>query len=68
MQMIVIPAHQQLDDPVQVRDRHGVRQPDPAPNRRMDIPQQEFQLQQHGTALFDHTPTIAHQAQPCPAL
>jgi hypothetical protein len=44
MQVIVIPADQQLNDLVQVRDRQIVREPDTAPNRRMDISKQEFQL------------------------
>jgi hypothetical protein len=56
VQMIVVPAHDQLDDPVQVRDRQAIRKPDPPPNRGMNIPQQELQLQQQRRALLDHHP------------
>ena len=42
MQMIVIPAHEQLDDPVQVRDRQAVYKLDPTPNGGMNAPQEEL--------------------------
>jgi hypothetical protein len=32
VQVIVVPAHEQLDDPVQVRDRQAVRKLNPAPH------------------------------------
>jgi len=34
----------------------AVRQPDPAPNRRMNLPQKDLQLQQQGRACIDHHP------------
>jgi hypothetical protein len=50
VQMIVVPAHEQLDDPVQVRNRQAVRERNPAPNGGMNVT----------------TPTIAHLTRPCP--
>jgi hypothetical protein len=32
VQVIVVPAHEQLDEPVQVHDRQPVRKLDPPPN------------------------------------
>ncbi|HUZ62996.1 MAG TPA: hypothetical protein VMU82_04715 [Acetobacteraceae bacterium] len=66
VQVIVVPAHEKLDDPVQVRDRQAVRKLDPPPNRGMNVPQQELQPQQQRRALFDPRPTIDHHAKPCP--
>ena len=66
VQVVVVPAHEQLNDPVQVRDRQAVRKLDPPPNRRMNVPQQKLQLQQQRRALFDHRPTLDHHAGPCP--
>ena len=66
VQVIVLPAHEQLDDPVQVRDRQAVRKLDPPPNGGMNVPQQELQPQQQRRALFDHPPTLDHHAEPCP--
>jgi hypothetical protein len=43
VQVIAVPAREQLDDPVQLRDRQAVRKLDPAPNRGMNLPQQELQ-------------------------
>jgi hypothetical protein len=40
MQVITIPAHQQLDHLVQVGDRQSVGQYQPAPIGRMNIPEQ----------------------------
>lgn len=56
VQMIAVPTHEHLDDPVQVRDRPAVLKLDPAPNRGMNIPQQELQLQQQSQTLSDHHP------------
>jgi hypothetical protein len=39
MKVIVVLAKKQLNDPVQIRDRQGIRQPHPPPNRRVNIPQ-----------------------------
>ena len=70
VQVIIIPPHEKLDDPVQVRDRQAVRKPDPPPNCGMNIPQQELQLQQQRWALFDHHPDNssprARHAKACP--
>lgn len=65
-----VPAQEQLDDPVQVRGRQAAREPDPPPNRGMNIPRQELQLQQQRRALFDHhpdksSPRVRH-AKACP--
>jgi hypothetical protein len=68
VQVIVVPAHEQLDDPVQVRDRQAVRKLDPPPNGGMNVPQQELQPQQQRRALFDHRPTLDHRAEPAPVL
>ena len=65
VQVIVVPAHDQLHDPVQVRDRQAVRKPDPPPNRGMNIPQQDLQLKQQRRAPFDHRPD---NSSPRPAL
>jgi hypothetical protein len=64
--MIVVPAHDQLHDPVEVSDRQAVRKPDPPPNCGMNIPQQELQLQQPGGHCSITSQTIAHHAKPCP--
>ena len=66
VQVIVVPAHEQLGDAVQVRDRQAVRTLDPPPNGGMSVPQQELQLQQQRRALFDHRPTLDHHAEHCP--
>jgi hypothetical protein len=66
VQVIVVPAHEQLDDPVQVRDRQAVRKLDPPPNRGMNVPQQQLQPQQQRRAHFDHRPTLNHYAELCP--
>jgi len=46
VQMIVIPPHEKPDHPVQVGKLPLICQPDPAPNRGMNIPQKHLQLQQ----------------------
>ena len=56
VQVIIVPPHEQLDDPVQVRDRQAVRKPDPPPDRGMNIPQQDLQLKQQRRVPFDHRP------------
>ena len=66
VQVIVVPAHEQLDDPMQVRYRQAVRKPDPSPDSRMNVPQQQLQPQQQRRALFDHRPTLDHYAKLCP--
>jgi hypothetical protein len=66
VQVIVVPAHKQLDDPVQVRDRQAVRKLDPPPNGEMNVPQQKLQPQQQRWALFDHRPTLDRHDEPCP--
>jgi hypothetical protein len=68
VQVIVVPTYEQLDDPVQVRDRQSVRKLDPPPNGGMNVPQQELQPQQQGRALFDHRPTLDHHVELCPGL
>jgi hypothetical protein len=65
VQVIVVPAHEQLDDPVRVRDRQAVRKLNPPPNGGMKVPQQELQPQQQRRAPFDHHPTLDHHAEPC---
>ena len=66
VQVIVVPAHEQLDDPMQVRYRQAVRKPNPSPDSRMNVPQQQLQPQQQRRALFDHRPTLDHYAKLCP--
>ena len=68
VQVILVPAHEQLDDPVQVPDRQAVRKPDPPPNGAMHVPQQELQSQQRRRAGFDHPPTLDHHPEPSPVL
>jgi hypothetical protein len=57
VQMIVIPAHEQLDHTVQIGNRQAISQPDPAPNRRVNIPKQHLQPQQQRRVLRAHSPT-----------
>jgi len=66
VQMIVVPAHEQLDGPVQVRDGQAVHRPDPPPNRGINIPQQDLQPQQRRRALFDHDSDISSPRQASP--
>ncbi len=65
VQVIVVTAHEQPDDPVQVRDRQAVRKLDPAPDRGMNTPQEELLPQQQRRALFNHHPD---HSSPHPAL
>ena len=51
---------------MQVRYRQAVRKPDPSPDSRMNVPQQQLQPQQQRRALFDHRPTLDHYAELCP--
>jgi hypothetical protein len=66
VQMIVIPAHEQLDHTVQIGNRQAISQPDPAPNRRVNIPKQHLQPQQQRRVLRAHSPTIAQHFRLCP--
>ena len=52
MGMIIVPAHEQLNHAVQLGDRQAIRQPNPPPNREMDVAQQGFQLQPMRGVLF----------------
>ena len=44
VQVLIIPAHEQLDDAVQIHDRQIVPKRHPAPNCGMNIPKLDLQL------------------------
>ena len=56
LEMIVVPTHEQLNDPVQIGDRQGVRQRHPPPHGRMNIAQHHLQLQRQRSEGLGHQP------------
>ena len=68
VQVIVVPAHEQPGLPDAGPHRQAVRKPNPSPDSRMNVPQQQLQPQQQRRALFDHRPTLDHYASFAPVL
>lgn len=66
--MIVLPAHQHLDHLMQIGDRQAVDQPDPPPNRRMNIPQQNLQLKPMRRLPISHHPDCSAPTSALPPI